>query len=65
MQTVTLKIRDDYIDNFMAFLQTLPKKAVKIEKTSLPSELQTIQNGIEEAMSDVKAGRSKVIRVIE
>jgi len=65
MQTVTLKISDNYIDNFMAFLQMLPKKAVRVEKTSMPTELANLQNSIKDAMDDVKAGRSKVLRVVK
>ncbi len=65
MRTVTLKISDAYFDNFMAFLQMLPKKAVQFEQNTKSSEVKKIQSYIEEAMSDVTSKRSRIVRVIK
>lgn len=32
MKTLTLQINDDYFDKIVSFLETLPKKAVKIKE---------------------------------
>ena len=65
MQTITLKVSDAYVDNFMAFLQMLPKKAIQIEKTTHSLERKKIQSNIENALKDIESGKSKVVRVIE
>lgn len=65
MRTLTLKISDDYFDKFVAFLEMMPKKSVKIETTSSKKEIGLMQNSIKQAMSDIDAGRSKVIRVVD
>ncbi len=43
----------------------MPKKSVKIETTDGKKEISLMQNSIKQAMSDIDAGRSKVIRVID
>jgi hypothetical protein len=65
MRTLTLKISDDYFDKFVAFLEMMPKKSVKIETTGSKKEIDLMQNSIKQAMSDIDAGRSKVIRVVD
>ncbi len=65
MRTLTLKISDDYFDKFVVFLEMMPKKSVKIETTDGKKEISLMQNSIKQAMSDIDAGRSKVIRVID
>lgn len=65
MRTLTLKISDDYFDRFVAFVDMLPKKAVKIAEDKKSKEIETLQNNIKEAFEDVKAGRVKSIRTIK
>jgi hypothetical protein len=46
MQTVTLSVRDDYLDKFSALLDALPKNAVKkINTKSLSAEVQKRVDG--------------------
>jgi hypothetical protein len=65
MRTLTLKISDDYFDRFVAFVDMLPKKAVKITEDKKSQEIETLQNNIKEAFDDVKARRVKSIRTIK
>jgi hypothetical protein len=65
MRTLTLKISDDYFDRFVAFVDMLPKKAVKIAEDKKSKEIETVQNEIKEAFEDVKAGRVKSVRTIK
>lgn len=65
MRTLTLKISDDYFDKFVAFLEMLPKKTIEIETTKQDEELEVLQKNIKKAMSDIKKGRSKTIRVVD
>ncbi len=65
MRTLTLKISDDYFDKFVAFLEMMPKKAVKIEESQSKNEIDLLQKNIRQAISDIQAGRSKVIRVVD
>ncbi len=46
MRTLTLKISDDYFDKFVAFLEMMPKKSVKIETTDGKKEISLMQNSI-------------------
>ncbi len=62
MRTLTLKINDDYFDKIVSFLEILPKKAVKIEKEQ--ANLDDFQRNIKSAMTDIKTGKSKVLRVV-
>lgn len=49
MQTITLKIQDDFVPKFMNLLDLLPKSKVKIQKDPMELELekriQEIENG--------------------
>jgi len=65
MRTLTLKISDDYFDRFVAFVDMLPKKAVKIAEDKKSKEIETLQNDIQEAFENVKFGRVKSIRTIK
>lgn len=65
MRTLTLKISDDYFDKFVAFLEMLPKKTIEIETIKQDKELDVLQKNVKQAMSDIKAGRSKTIRVVD
>jgi len=64
MKTLTLKISDDYFDKVVSFLEILPKKAVKIERDD-KLQKDEIQEHINEAMADIKAGRSNILRVVK
>jgi hypothetical protein len=39
MQTVTLKINDNFYEHFMALVDSLPKKQVKVIQRSLPEHI--------------------------
>jgi hypothetical protein len=40
MQTITLKIQDDFLPKFMNLLEVLPKNKVKIQKDSITIEIE-------------------------
>ena len=40
MQTITLKVSDDFIPKFMGVLDALPKNKVKIKKDKMTLELE-------------------------
>jgi hypothetical protein len=65
MRTLTLKISDDYFDKFVAFLEMMPKKAIKIEKLNNGNDVELLKKSIKHAMSDINTGRSKIIRVVD
>jgi hypothetical protein len=54
MQTITLKIQDDFLPKFMNLLEVLPKNKVKIQKDSITIELekriQEIKDGTKPAV---------------
>lgn len=64
MRTLTLKINDDYFDKIVSFLEILPKKAVKIENEKQQTNLNDLQRNIKSAMTDIKTGKSKILRVV-
>lgn len=39
MQTVTLKIDDNFYEHFMALIHSLPKKQVKVVEHSMPEHI--------------------------
>jgi hypothetical protein len=53
MQTVTLKINDSFYEHFMAIVDSLPKKQVKVVDKKIPSGI--IVTSIEEAKQRVAA----------
>ena len=65
MQTLTLKIEDNYYKKVVDFLELLPKKAVKIETPKnydkYPQERE-IADGVLQGIKDVKAGKTKDIK---
>jgi len=65
MRTLTLKIRDDYFDTFVAFLEILPKKYVHIDTTKQPKELEILEKNVKQALRDIKEGHTKTIRVLD
>jgi hypothetical protein len=64
MQTITLKIQDDFMPKFMNILEVLPKSKVKIQKDEITLELekriQEIEDGslpavpFEKGMQDIR-----------
>ena len=65
MRTLTLKIRDDYFDTFVAFLEILPKKSVHIDTKKQPKELDILQKNVKQALRDIQEGHTKTIRVLD
>lgn len=53
MQTVTLKINDSFYEHFMAIVDSLPKKQVKVVDKKIPNGI--IVTSIEEAKQRVAA----------
>ncbi len=53
MQTVTLKINDTLYEHFMAIVDSLPKKQVKVVERSIPESL--LISSIEEVKKRVYA----------
>ncbi len=53
MQTVTLKINDNFYEHFMAIVDSLPKKQVKVVDKKIPSGI--IVTSIEEVKRRVEA----------
>jgi hypothetical protein len=61
MQTLTLKIEDNYYQKVVDFLELLPKKAVKIETPKHHDKYakeREIANGVLQGIKDVKAGKT-------
>jgi hypothetical protein len=58
MQTITLKISDDFMPKFMGLLDALPKNKVKIKKDVMALEIEKrvkeIENGSNPAISSEK-----------
>ena len=64
MKTLTLKIRDDYFEKIISFLEILPKKAVKIELSTQDKKLHEIESEMRAAMDDIEHGRTKKVGTI-
>ena len=65
MQTLTLKIEDAYYPKVMDFIQSLPKKAVKMEAPKNDDKYakeREIAEGVLQGIEDVKAGKTKDIK---
>lgn len=65
MQTLTLKIEDAYYSKVLEFIQSLPKKAVKMETPKNDDKYakeREIAEGILQGIEDVKAGKTKDIK---
>lgn len=61
MQTLTLKIEDAYYSKVIDFIQSLPKKAVKMEAQKNGNKYtkeREIANGVLQGVKDVKAGKT-------
>lgn len=64
MRTLNLKIRDEYFDKIVSFLELLPKESIIIEKDAKQEKLDSIKKSILCAKKDIKNGNTKVIRKI-
>ena len=65
MQTLTLKIEDAYYSKVLEFIQSLPKKAVKMETPKNDDKYakeREIAEGVLQGIEDVKAGKTKDIK---
>ena len=47
MRTLNIKIKDEYFDKFVSFLELLPKTAIKIEEPAEIKKLDDIKKVIE------------------
>ena len=65
MRTLNIKIKDEYFDKFVSFLELLPKKAIKIEEPVQKKNLDNIKKELKNAIKDIEKGHSNIIRVIE
>lgn len=64
MQTLNLKIKDEYFDRVVSFLELLPKKSVIIEKNLKEKKLIEIENSIKNAKKDIEKGKTNFLRKI-
>ncbi len=64
MKTLTLKIRDDYFDKVVSFLEILPKRAVQIKPDDKKAKLNDIENSLVRSFEDVKHRRTRKIGTI-
>jgi hypothetical protein len=61
MQTLTLKIEDAYYSKVLEFIQSLPKKAVKMETPKNGDKYakeREIAESVLQGIKDVKAGKT-------
>ena len=65
MRTLNIKIKDEYFDKFVSFLELLQKKAIKIEEPVQKKNLDNIKKELKNAIKDIEKGHSNIIRVIE
>lgn len=59
MQTLTIKVDDDYAQKLFSLLELFPKKALKIEtlEDKKAKELEKHRKAIQESLNDIKHGR--------
>lgn len=65
MRTLNIKIKDEYFDKFVSFLELLPKTTIKIEEPAEKNKLDKIKKELKNAIEDIEEGRSNIIRVIK
>ena len=58
MQTITLKIRDDYVEKIINFLKLLPENVAKVE---ISSDKEEINNELISRIEDIENKRVKTI----
>ena len=65
MQTITLKIQDDFLPKFMNILEVLPKNKVKIKKDEMALELEKRIKEIEDGTNPAMPLESGMIELRE
>lgn len=65
MRTLNIKIKDEYFDKFVSFLELLPKTAIKIEESDENKKLDDIKKELNNAVKDIEKGYSNIVRVIK
>ena len=66
MKALNLKIKDEYFDRIVSFLELLPKNSIVIEKDSKQQKLDEIKKeAIKEAENMLKSGNFKVFNSLE
>ena len=50
MRTLNIKIKDEYFDKFVSFLELLPKTAIKIEEPAETNKLDDIKKELKNAV---------------
>ena len=64
MKALNLKIKDEYFDRIVSFLELLPKNSIVIEKDSKQHKLDEIKQTIIKSKKDVEDGKIKIVRKI-
>lgn len=65
MRTLNIKIKDEYFDKFVSFIELLPKNTIKIENTKEENNLNSIKRELTNAIKDIEKGHSNIIRVVK
>ena len=64
MKALNLKIKDEYFDRIVSFLELLPKNSIVIEKDSKQQKLDEIKQTKIKSKKDVEDGKIKIVRKI-
>ncbi len=64
MKALNLKIKDEYFDRIVSFLELLPKNSIVIEKDSKQQKLDEIKQTIIKSKKDIENGKIKIVRKI-
>lgn len=64
MKALNLKIKDEYFDRIVSFLELLPKNSIVIEKDSKQQKLDEIKQTIIKSKKDIEDGKIKIVRKI-
>ncbi|WP_419234314.1 hypothetical protein [Aliarcobacter cryaerophilus] len=64
MKALNLKIKDEYFDRIVSFLELLPKNSIVIEKDSKQQKLDEIKQTIIKSKEDIENGKIKIVRKI-
>ena len=64
MKALNLKIKDEYFDRIVSFLELLQKNSIVIEKDSKQQKLDEIKQTIIKSKKDIENGKIKIVRKI-
>ena len=64
MKALNMKIKDEYFDRIVSFVELLPKNSIVIEKDSKQQKLDEIKQTIIKSKKDVEDGKIKIVRKI-